>query len=44
MGLGEEGLSRNEALPWSLELIERFEDRWDWGEPFATRPCPGPLN
>ena len=26
------GLSSNEALPWSLELIERYEDRWDWGE------------
>ena len=24
-------LSLNKALPWSLELIERFEDRWDWG-------------
>ena len=24
-------LSRNEALPWSLELIERYEDRWVWG-------------
>ena len=23
-----EQLSGNEALPWSLELIERFEDRW----------------
>ena len=26
-----EQLSRNEALPWSLELIERFEDRWKLG-------------
>ena len=24
------GLSDNLALPWSLELIERFADRWDW--------------
>ena len=23
-------LSGNEALPWSLELIERFRDRWNW--------------
>ena len=34
-GIGESttggGLSGNEALPWSLELIERFEDRWDLG-------------
>ena len=22
-------LSKNEALPWSLELLERFEDRWE---------------
>jgi hypothetical protein len=25
-----QSLSGNEALPWSLELIERYEDRWDW--------------
>jgi hypothetical protein len=25
-----DGLSGNAALPWSLELIERFEDLWDW--------------
>ncbi|HBA67153.1 MAG TPA: hypothetical protein DCZ48_13435, partial [Methylococcaceae bacterium] len=25
-----DGLSRNEALPWSFELIERFESRLDW--------------
>ena len=23
-------LSRNKALPWSLELFERFEDKWYW--------------
>ena len=23
-------LSGNKALPWSLELIERYEDRWHW--------------
>jgi hypothetical protein len=22
--------SENEALPWSVELIERFLDEWDW--------------
>ena len=27
-----EGLSENEALPWSLDLIEHFKDRWDWGQ------------
>ena len=42
MGLGS--LSENKALPWSLELIERYEDRWDWAEPSETRPFPGPLN
>ena len=25
-------LSENTALPWSLELIERFEDRWAWDD------------
>ena len=25
-----EDLSRNEALPWSIELIERYADRWEW--------------
>ena len=25
-------LSRNTALPWSLELIEIFRDRWSWGK------------
>ena len=24
------GLSDNEALPWSLELLKRFEMRWHW--------------
>lgn len=24
------GLSCNRSLPWSLELIKRYEDRWDW--------------
>ncbi|MBF4102925.1 hypothetical protein INT80_11950 [Gallibacterium anatis] len=24
------GLSWNQALPWSIGLIERFEDRWVW--------------
>ena len=24
------GLSENSGLPWSLELIERFCDRWSW--------------
>ena len=23
-------LSDNEALPWSLALIEQFKDQWDW--------------
>lgn len=23
-------LSRNEGLPWSIELIERYESRWNW--------------
>jgi hypothetical protein len=23
-------LSGNEGLPWSLELIERYEGRWAW--------------
>ena len=23
-------LSENKALPWSLELIEKFEDKWSW--------------
>ncbi|WP_200375660.1 hypothetical protein [Thiocystis violacea] len=27
------GLSCNKALPWSLDLIERFADRWQWGWP-----------
>lgn len=30
-------LSRNEALPWSDTLIERYADRWDW-EGRLTRP------
>jgi hypothetical protein len=28
---GDEGLSWNEALPWSAALIDRYADRWDWG-------------
>lgn len=24
-------LSSNDSLPWSIELIERFEKHWDWG-------------
>ena len=28
MGVGR--ASYNKALPWSLELIERYEDRWYW--------------
>ena len=28
------GLSNNEALPWSLELLESFAERWDWGSDF----------
>ena len=27
-----EGLSRNTGLPWSLDLIERYKDKWDWYE------------
>ena len=23
-------LSRNKALPWSEELIARYENKWDW--------------
>ena len=23
-------LSLNQALPWSIDFIERFQDRWDW--------------
>ena len=23
--------SQNKALPWSIALIERFENRWEWG-------------
>ena len=26
----EYGLSSNEVLPWSLELIGRFRDKWNW--------------
>ena len=36
MGLG--GAFRNQALPWSLELIERFEDRCGLGwECYSTK-------
>jgi hypothetical protein len=24
------GLSSNESLPWSEDLIAKYEDRWDW--------------
>jgi hypothetical protein len=27
---GFDGLSDNPGLPWTLELIERYFDRWDW--------------
>ena len=27
---GWSGLSSNKSLPWSLEFIERFEDKWHW--------------
>jgi hypothetical protein len=36
-------LSKNEALPWSLELIERFVDRWDWGFLAANKGLPWSL-
>lgn len=25
--------SRNESFPWSMALVERFADRWEWGDP-----------
>ena len=37
MGLGSGLYPENEALPWSLELIERYEDRWDWAGTFPQR-------
>ena len=30
----------NAVLPWSLNLIERFEGRWDWGW-FSEDNCDG---
>ena len=27
---GFPGLSQNDSLPWSEELIERYAERWDW--------------
>ena len=30
----------NKALPWSLELIERFENRWDWVEVLSEKQGP----
>lgn len=26
------GLSNNRSMPWSVELIDRYIDRWDWEE------------
>ena len=23
-------LSNNETIPWSFELIQKFEDKWNW--------------
>ena len=28
VGLG--ALSGNTALPWSIDFIERYKERWDW--------------
>lgn len=36
-------LLRNEALPWSLALLERFEDRWDWDHLSGNKSLPTPV-
>ena len=23
-------LSKNESIPWTIELIEKFKEKWDW--------------
>jgi hypothetical protein len=34
----------NKALPWSLELIEQFADRWCWGSLSSNEFLPWSLN
>ena len=33
-------LSRNEGLPWSLELIERYVSRWRWSDLSSNKALP----
>ena len=38
-------LSRNKSIPWSIELIDEFKDRWDYGDKellFLSIPLPWP--
>ena len=37
------GLSNNEALPWTIVLIQRYENRWDWHLLSANESLPWSL-
>ncbi len=37
-------LSENKSLPWSVELIEKFADKWEWGRLSRDNSLPWSIN